>query len=98
MALRRQSLCVCQITGLLQLAPSTVSKHIAVLKQAGLVDSRKEGRWIHYYVPSNGLSVGAAEAIKLLAGNLIKDSRIVADRRRLEEILRIDREMLCRRM
>jgi ArsR family transcriptional regulator, arsenate/arsenite/antimonite-responsive transcriptional repressor len=98
MALRRQSLCVCQITELLKLAPSTVSKHIAILKQAGLVDSRKEGRWIHYYIPSASVSAQAGEAVRLLADNLGKDSRITADRKRLLEILKVDREVLCRRM
>ena len=48
MALRPKELCVCQIVELLGLAPSTVSKHIAILKQARLVCSRKEGRWMFY--------------------------------------------------
>ena len=41
LALRKQELCVCRIIEILNLAPSTVSKHIAVLKNAGLVESRK---------------------------------------------------------
>ncbi len=47
-ALRPKELCVCQIVELLGLAPSTVSKHMAILKQARLVDSRKESRWMFY--------------------------------------------------
>ena len=46
-ALRASELCVCEITELLDLAPSTVSKHLAILRQAGLVESRKLGRWVH---------------------------------------------------
>ena len=38
-ALNGKELCVCQITELLQLAPSTVSKHLSILKQARLVES-----------------------------------------------------------
>jgi ArsR family transcriptional regulator, arsenate/arsenite/antimonite-responsive transcriptional repressor len=97
-ALQRQSLCVCQITELLQLAPSTVSKHVAILRQAGLVNSRKEGRWIHYYIPSTGVSSQTEGAIRMLTGGLGKDERIAADRKRLAEILKTDREVLCRRM
>jgi len=41
-------LCVCQIIELLQLSPSTVSKHMSILQRAGLVERRKDGRW-HYY-------------------------------------------------
>ena len=48
MSLRAGELCACQIIELLGLAPSTVSKHIAILKQARLVDCHKEGRWMFY--------------------------------------------------
>ncbi|MBT4484898.1 MAG: winged helix-turn-helix transcriptional regulator [Candidatus Latescibacteria bacterium] len=48
LALRQNELCVCQIIEFLGLAPSTVSKHMSILKQARLVDSRKDGRWIYY--------------------------------------------------
>ena len=41
LALRKDELCVCQITALLGLAVSTVSKHLSILYQAGLVESRK---------------------------------------------------------
>jgi DNA-binding transcriptional ArsR family regulator len=47
LSLRQGELCVCQITELFGLAPSTVSKHLSILFQAGLVDSRKDGRWMY---------------------------------------------------
>ena len=43
LALRERELCVCQIVELLGLAPSTVSKHLSILYQAGLLESRKDG-------------------------------------------------------
>ena len=43
LALRRGELCVCQITELFGLAPSTVSKHLSILHHAGLIQSRKIG-------------------------------------------------------
>jgi len=46
--LRSGELCACQITAVLQLAPSTVSSHLAELRRAGLLTERKDGRWIHY--------------------------------------------------
>ena len=51
MALRGGELCVCQITELFGLAPSTVSKHLSILFQAGLVESRKADRWVYYRLP-----------------------------------------------
>lgn len=47
-AVRQRELCVCQIVELLGLAQSTVSKHVSILHQARLVESRKEGRWMYY--------------------------------------------------
>jgi len=46
-ALRQRELCVCQIIEFLNLVPSTVSKHMAILKQAHLVEGQKNGRWIY---------------------------------------------------
>ena len=47
LALTRCRLCVSQIVALLQFAPSTVSKHLSILRQANLVESRREGRGIY---------------------------------------------------
>lgn len=41
-------LCVCDLTHVLSLPQSTVSRHMARLKSAGLVVSRRSGRWVHY--------------------------------------------------
>lgn len=54
LALRKGKLCVCRIIALLGLAPSTVSKHMAILKNAGLVQCRKEERWMYYRLPTAG--------------------------------------------
>ena len=45
---RHDELCVCQITELLGFAPATVSRHMSLLLNAGLVQSRKSGRWVYY--------------------------------------------------
>ena len=60
LALRDGELCVCQITELFGLAPSTISKHLSILYQAGLVESRKEGRWIYYSPAGQGSPAGRA--------------------------------------
>ena len=48
LALRDGELCLCHVVGLLELAPSTVSKHLELLGQAWLVERRKEGRWCYF--------------------------------------------------
>lgn len=97
MALRGRELCVCQITELLGLAPSTVSKHMAILKNARLVESQKTGRWMFYRLSDQETTPDAKAAIAFLADRLAKDANIREDRKRLEQILRIDPEELCRR-
>lgn len=46
--LRRQELCVCELCESLQVSQSKLSFHLKALKEADLVRSRQEGRWIYY--------------------------------------------------
>jgi len=46
--LRSGELCVCQMTEVIGLAPSTVSEHLTLLRRAGVVVERKEGKWVFY--------------------------------------------------
>src|SRR5512140_1081362 len=97
LALRGGELCVCQITELFGLAASTISKHLSILYQAGLVDSRKDGRWIYYSLPAKGGSGPAREALRWLAKSLSGDSRGAADAARLKKVLALDPVELCKR-
>jgi len=48
--LGEKSLCVCEITEVLKLSQSTVSGHLRVLKDAGLVEDEKDGLWVEYHL------------------------------------------------
>lgn len=48
LALQDGERCVCDLTGELDLAQSKLSFHLKVLKEAGLIRARQEGRWIYY--------------------------------------------------
>ncbi|MGD2272080.1 MAG: metalloregulator ArsR/SmtB family transcription factor [Desulfobacterales bacterium] len=95
LALDGQELCVCQIIELLELAPSTVSKHMAVLRQARLVDGRKEGRWMYYRLAGDSASAEVKQAIAWVKKSIGRNGRIREDSKRLKQILKIDRELLC---
>jgi DNA-binding transcriptional ArsR family regulator len=95
-ALRGRRLCVCQITELLGLAPSTVSKHLLILRHAGLVESRKQGRWIHYGRPAEASGPAALLVFGWIDGSLVSDARLREDGRRLKEILKMPVETLCK--
>jgi len=88
-------LCVCQVQAVLGLAPSTVSKHLAILKSAGLVEDRREGRWIHYGIASGSHNPYALKLLALLKGPLDEDPKVVGDRKRLRAVLRISLAELC---
>lgn len=96
LALRQRELCVCQLIELLDLAPSTVSKHMSVLHQARLVESRKEGRWVHYRLAGEDAPAEATEAIEWIFRSLSGDPDIRRDAERLEDIVKMDPEKLCR--
>ncbi len=94
-ALAGGELCVCQIIEQLGLAPSTVSKHMAVLHQARLVESRKEGRWIYYRLAEEPELPCARAALAMTLDCLAKDDRIREDARRLKAIRKMSRDDLC---
>ena len=96
LALEGRELCVCQIIELLGLAPSTVSKHMAVLHQARLVESRKQGRWIYYRLAGDDASAEAREAIAWTCRSLSRAAPIREDAGHLKQLLKLDPEELCR--
>jgi ArsR family transcriptional regulator len=97
LALRQQELCACQITELFGLAQSTMSKHFYLLRQAGLVDSRKDGRWVYYALPGKGASAAVREALAWVHRSLADDPRIAEDQQNLKKILKCDPAVLCKK-
>jgi len=94
MFLRGGELCLCQIIEILGLAPSTVSKHMSILYQAGLVETRKESRWIYYRLPKNS-SATAQGSLQWLGDTLADNAQIMADDKKLKSVRKIPKEELC---
>jgi arsenate reductase/ArsR family transcriptional regulator len=88
-------LCVCQVQAVLGLAPSTVSKHLTILKIAGLVEDRRDGKWIEYALTDKSRNPHAERVLDLLQGALDRDSAVIADRKRLREVKAIPLTELC---
>ena len=97
LALRQGELCVCQITELFGLAPSTISKHLSILFQAGLVESRKDGRWIYYQLPGKNAPAVVRESLAWIGKALADNSRVLEDNQQLKKILIQDPVDLCKR-
>jgi len=97
LALRRGELCVCQITELFGLAPSTISKHLSVLQHAGLILSRKSERWVYYRLPDKSAPVVVREAFDWVKKSLAKSDEANADAKNLKRVLKTDLAVICRR-
>jgi ArsR family transcriptional regulator, arsenate/arsenite/antimonite-responsive transcriptional repressor len=65
----RGPLCVCHLQDDLPYSQSRISKHLAVLRRAGLVTTRREGTWVYYSVEEDALQI-AREFIDQLASSL----------------------------
>jgi arsenate reductase/ArsR family transcriptional regulator len=77
------------------MAPSTVSKHLTILKTAGFVNDRREGKWVYYTQAADKGNPYTAGVRSLLKGRLDRDPSIRADRRRLREVLAVPTDELC---
>lgn len=97
LALRRGELCVCQITELFGLATSTISKHLSILHQAGLIRSRKAERWVYYRLPDASAPVAVREALDWVHKSLARTDEAAADAKRLVKIRQMDLMEICRR-
>lgn len=90
MALRNRRLCVCQVTAFLDLAPSTTSKHLSILRQARLIESDKRGRWVYYRLADDSPRANIREALTWMKDSLASDPTIIEDETRIAEILRTE--------
>jgi len=91
--LRSGELCVCQITAVLQLAPSTVSAHLRELRRAGLTTERKEGRWVWV---GHGVDPEISPWIDNALAGTSGDEQMLSDLELVEEIRNLPVEDLCR--
>ncbi|MGB6064820.1 MAG: metalloregulator ArsR/SmtB family transcription factor [Desulfomonilaceae bacterium] len=96
LALRGRELCLCQIIVFLGLAPSTVSKHMSILKTARLVDTRKSGRWVYYRLAEHDGSPEVEGAIDWLRKCLTNTQTTIKDDERLLKVLELHPTDACK--
>lgn len=90
---RYDELCACQITELLQVSGATASRHMGILQKAGLVGSRKDGRWVYFFLTK---PEGSEPLFQWLETSLLNSEQVRNDFQALEEIVGMTREDLCR--
>ncbi|GJQ61727.1 MAG: hypothetical protein SCALA702_07800 [Melioribacteraceae bacterium] len=79
-------LCVCEITTILGLAPSTVSKHLSILNEAGLILDEKRGKWVYYRLASRTPEL-IRSTLTLVSACCNDDPRVEVDRRYAEKVV-----------
>ena len=90
--LQRRVLCVCEIQEALGLAQSTVSKHLKILEEAGLITYLKEGLWVNYRLADGARNPYVSSLLGNLRHWLEDDADVAALVARLPEI---NRETIC---
>lgn len=79
-----QEICVCYFVEILEQAQPKISRHLAYLRRAGIVEARRDGKWIHYRIvmPPN---IGAAQVLRQTLSWLKEEKSMQADRARLSK-------------
>jgi ArsR family transcriptional regulator len=75
-------MCVCDLMAILELPQSTVSRHLAYLRNAGWVEDRRQGVWMYYRL-STGDGAFANELRELLRQHLVDIPQAARDREAL---------------
>ena len=89
----KQDLCVCEITDIIGLSQPTISSHLRLLENAGLVESDKDGLWVNYNINSRA-DPFSRKLVEMICKDLKKDKQIISD---LKELKAIDRDKICRK-
>lgn len=94
-ALRQGELCVCELCDALDLTQSTLSTHLQVIRAAGIVRSRKEGKWSYYALTLEAAGV-VDDWLHPFRAGIRRDALLNRDRKRLRERLALRHSGECR--
>ena len=85
-------LCVCEVTSVLGLANSTVSKHLSILKDVELIIDTKDGKWVNYHLNTQAKGEYISPLFPLLKNWLPNDQTVQKDKLKVMET---HREFIC---
>ena len=86
-------LCVCEIREVLNLANSTVSQHLSILKKVRLIGDEKEGKWVNYHLTTFSGDNKMLAILHLIQKDLTNVDQIKRDK---DRIASLDRHQLCK--
>jgi ArsR family transcriptional regulator, arsenate/arsenite/antimonite-responsive transcriptional repressor len=92
--LQTKPLCVCEITDILQLASSTVSNHLSILKEANFIVEKKDGKWVNYLINSTPDDSRISSLLSMLDFWIGDEELIISDKLKVQKV---DRNEVCSR-
>lgn len=92
--LQVRKLYACEITDMLKLAPSTVSKHLSILKESKFIVEEKEGKWINFKINPTPTDQRISSILSTLDFWIADEEIIMND---IREVNRVDRFEICSR-
>lgn len=90
--LQSKKLCVCELTDILNLATSTVSKHLSILKENGFIIEEKDGKWVNYMINPTPTDPRISALLSSLDFWIADDETIINDKKKLTVV---DRNNVC---
>ncbi|MFA5014561.1 MAG: metalloregulator ArsR/SmtB family transcription factor [Actinomycetota bacterium] len=87
----RKNLCVCEIREIIGLSQPTISSHLKVLENNGLIIFNKDGKWVNYSLNSN-LDNKIKQIIDSIFSIIVIDTEVKKDQNRVNKV---DRKKLC---
>ncbi len=75
--LEKKPICVCEFPSLLNIALSTVSKHLSILRDAGLIADKKSGKWVIYSLNTGSQNLHVRQMLALMPMWLNEDPTVV---------------------
>jgi ArsR family transcriptional regulator len=91
--LQKKVMCVCELQSAIEISQPSVSKHLKILEEAGLVDYRKEGLWVNYFLSDGNNSPYAASLLGNIKHWLDNDPQIVE---LVKKVPFLNREEICK--
>jgi len=88
--LQQKKMCVCEVQAVLGMAQSTVSKHLTILEDAGLVRRTKDGLWVNYEINRHSHNPHVKPLIKHLSSILDDDPDVKDDMHKVRRVSRFD--------
>ena len=87
-----RDLCVCEITEALGLSPSTVSKHLSVLRNSDLIWDKKDGKWVNYGLNKSSKDPFITEILRLIRDTITDDPLFHSDKQKIKST---NRDLIC---